>query len=69
MYYSGYQQGVVGVNCTQIGAGPGSMYGGTPTVFTPTVTGLSFYSVGLRGTMPSTFGSGLSSLTSLSIQR
>ena len=43
------------------------MYGGTPPVYTRTATGLRFSGVGLRGSLPTTFGSGLSSLTSLYI--
>ncbi len=66
--YPSLQLGVYGVNCTQAGTGFGPMYGGTPAVYTRTVTGLSFSSVGLRGSLPATFGSGLSSLTSLTIQ-
>jgi hypothetical protein len=66
-YWSSFPLAVLGVNCTQTGIGSGPMYGGTPAVYTPTVTGLTFNSVGLRGTLPASFGSGLSSLTSLNI--
>ena len=65
--YPYYQLAVNGVNCTQPGPGFGPAYGGTPPVVTPIVTGLNFNGVGLRGTLPATFGSGLSSLTSLYI--